>query len=179
MRKNNEIFVILCFQVESINFNSKPCIVRESDNLDAEQQNQLHGSLTSEEDKLTVVESVGVVNSNDQPRFYLNEQRSNHASSELLSTSVAEVSGEFDSLSSGGQQQQQQQQQLFCALQQSPDSKRFKCESSLTSKQQQQQQAQDDGGEIGQQQQQQEALVDDDVSTLSRLSEFNRSKKVF
>lgn len=133
-------------QVESINFNSKPCIVRDSEGSNCCVTTDL------EEKGVSGVEG-------EQPRFYLmngGDQRiSGHRSSSELLGSGGESSVELSS-----QQQQSIQQQSSPPP---PESKSVGSVGDETMK---------DGGET---------TVDvsiDDVSTLSRLSGFNRSKKV-
>lgn len=144
----------ICFflKVESINFNSKPCIVRDNDQLDG-QKNQSESNLVDgggggvEEDKVSLITT-----DYEQPRFYLNEQRSDQVSSSDL---LNGLSGEFETITTPTTTM------TTNIIQQSPDSKRFKQgeDTDISS-----------GGQV----------ADDvvDVSTLSRLSEFNRSKKV-
>jgi hypothetical protein len=146
-------------KVESINFNSKPCIVRDNDTLDADQQQQ---QTPSSSDEVNAADLLNKSDCDTSARFYLNDLN-NQSNSNFISS-------EQDSM--------QAQQSTT-----SPDSKRFKCE--LLQQQQQQQNQQQQQTELSPQQQQQQTTdtatfgEEPPISTLSRLSEFNRSKKVF
>ena len=135
-------------QVESINFNSKPCIVRESDTPPPQQQ--------PVEDNLS---------SDVAARFYLNDASPNGAGSTTASTNNLDenqtVPGDL--------------QQTTTVMTTSPDSKRFKCELSPTSSSDTNTIVAADSNTTNDDN---AAEIVSSSSPLSRLSEFNRSKKV-
>lgn len=135
-------------QVESINFNSKPCIVRESDTPPPQHQ---------------VVEDN--LSSDVAARFYLNDASPNGAGSTTASTNNLDenqtVPGDL--------------QQTTTVMTTSPDSKRFKCELSPTSSSDTNTIVAADSNTTNDDN---AAEIVSSSSPLSRLSEFNRSKKV-
>lgn len=139
-------------QVESINFNSKPCIVRESDTPPPQQQ--------AVEDNLS---------SDVAARFYLNDASPNGAGSTAGSTTASTNNLDENQTVPGDLQQ------TTTVMTTSPDSKRFKCELSPTSSSDTNTIVAADSNTTNDDN---AAEIVSSSSPLSRLSEFNRSKKV-